>query len=126
MAWKHTRVESKDTMTRRKKLRARDALLFAMKAASPTNAEARADFRDDVMWMCERWEGDCPFVWFSSKEGTAIVELPPSARPFQVKSICVRLNRITSIIGRLFVVEDDQLHETNVQELCAALTEYYT
>ncbi len=105
--------------------RLRDALLFTMKAAVPANAEARADFRNDVTWLCERWTG-APLCWFASKEGTAIVELPLKPKPFKVRALCARLNRLTSIVGRLFVVEDFKITETNLQELLPALEEYYS
>ena len=108
------------------KLSARDALLFVMKAAVPHDSVPRGDFRDDVMWMCEQWKGG-PFAWFASTEGTAIVELgSPSRKPREVKGVCVRLERLTQVAGRLFVVEDDQLIETDLPELLEALNEYYS
>ena len=53
----------------------RQLLLEAMKAETSEDPSARGDFRADVRWLWEDWDGQTPLVWLSGAEGTLLLEL---------------------------------------------------
>lgn len=55
-------------------------LLLRMKEQVSRRPEARADFRDVVDYLWNKWSGSTPLVWFASVYATKVFDLRGSRR----------------------------------------------